>query len=229
MPPKPLLALLALAVLGHGVRLALLRPGEASGAVEIVGSRSSSARSAASHWDSIAALSRPLATGERINLDEASVLEIARLPRVGVALAKRIAADRATRGPFGGLAGLDRVPGIGPGLLRALGPHVEFSAPLMSGGAEPQKSGVSASRHHVAAPDLSTFARPLFGAPALPWLNTATAVQLDSLPGIGPARAAAIVRYRAEHGPFAAVADLARVPGINPALLQRLYDRLQVP
>ena len=54
-------------------------------------------------------------------------------------------------------------------------------------------------------------------------------VQLDSLPGIGPARAAAIVRYRDEHGPFGSVAELTRVPGINPALLQRLSDRLQVP
>jgi competence protein ComEA len=54
-------------------------------------------------------------------------------------------------------------------------------------------------------------------------------VQLDSLPGIGPARAAAIVRYREQHGPFGSLTELTRVPGINPALLQRLSDRLQVP
>jgi competence protein ComEA len=60
-------------------------------------------------------------------------------------------------------------------------------------------------------------------------INQATAAQLDSLPGIGPARAAAIVRYRREHGPFASLADLGHVPGINPALMQRLSDRLQVP
>jgi competence protein ComEA len=60
-------------------------------------------------------------------------------------------------------------------------------------------------------------------------LNGATIAELDALPGIGPAKAAAIVRYRDQHGPFGSVADLARVPGINPALLQRLYDHLQVP
>jgi competence ComEA-like helix-hairpin-helix protein len=229
MPPKPLLALLALAVLGHGVRLALIQPGEASGSVEIMGSRSGVERSAASHRDSIAALSRPLADGERINLDVATVPEIARLPRVGVALGKRIAADRAARGPFGSLAGLDRVAGIGPGLLRAVEPHVEFSAGRKSGGAEEQKSSVDLTRHHVAVQAFKPSALPLFGSSDLHWLNAATAAQLDSLPGIGPARAAAVVRYREMHGPFAAVADLALVPGINPALLQRLYDRLQVP
>ncbi len=229
MAPKPLLTLLALAVLGHGVRLALLEPGKASGGVAIVGGRSGSARSAASHRYSIAALSRPLRQGERINLDRASVPEIARLPRVGVALAKRIAADRAIQGPFGGLAGLDRVLGIGPGLLRALEPHVEFAASPMSSGAEEQKSGVLPHGHRITRQQLVPSALPLFGSAALQWLNSASARQLDSLPGIGPARAAAIVRYRAEHGPFATVADLARVPGINPALLQRLYDRLRVP
>ncbi len=61
------------------------------------------------------------------------------------------------------------------------------------------------------------------------YLNQATVAQLDSLPGIGPARAAAIVRYRDQHGPFGSLTELTRVPGINPALLQRLSDRLQVP
>ncbi|MGH7516621.1 MAG: ComEA family DNA-binding protein [Gemmatimonadales bacterium] len=229
MPPKPLLALLALAVLGHGVRLALIQPGAASGSVEIVGSRFGGGKSAASHRDSIAALSRPLADGERINLDQATVPEIARLPRVGVALAKRIAADRAARGPFGSLAALDRVPGVGPGLLRALEPHVTFQ-----GGPAGRPPGGPAADATAPVPctvtsPLMVTARPPACPPGRLALNSASAAQLDALPGIGPARAAAIVRYREAHGPFPAVADLARVPGINPALLQRLYDRLQVP
>ena len=70
------------------------------------------------------------------------------------------------------------------------------------------------------------------GAPALLYVansGNGTVAQLDSLPGIGPARAAAIVRYRDQHGPFGSLTELTRVPGINPALLQRLSDRLQVP
>jgi len=53
-------------------------------------------------------------------------------------------------------------------------------------------------------------------------LNEADAAQLDLLPGIGPATAAAIVAYRDEHGPFASVDDLADVRGIGPAKLDAL-------
>jgi competence protein ComEA len=59
-------------------------------------------------------------------------------------------------------------------------------------------------------------------------LNTATAEELDSLPGIGPATAAAIVADRAAHGPFSAVDDLARVRGIGDAKLAQLRDLVTV-
>jgi competence protein ComEA len=47
-------------------------------------------------------------------------------------------------------------------------------------------------------------------------INTASAQALDALPGIGPELAAAIVRYRDEHGPFPNVESLIAVPGIGP-------------
>jgi competence protein ComEA len=59
-------------------------------------------------------------------------------------------------------------------------------------------------------------------------LNTATPEQLDALPGVGPATAAAIVRDRDEHGPFRSVDDLARVRGIGPAKLEQLRDLVSV-
>ena len=71
-----------------------------------------------------AQLSRPLAPGERIDLDHADVTEITRLPRVGPALAQRIVAWRSEHGLFGSLARLDSVPGIGPKLLDAIRPFV---------------------------------------------------------------------------------------------------------
>jgi len=53
-------------------------------------------------------------------------------------------------------------------------------------------------------------------------LNRATADELDSLPGVGPATAAAIVRYRDEHGPFGHIDDLANVRGIGPSKMEAL-------
>ncbi len=53
-------------------------------------------------------------------------------------------------------------------------------------------------------------------------VNTADAATLaKSLDGIGPAKAAAIVAWRDEHGPFKSVDDLSQVKGIGPATLER--------
>lgn len=59
-------------------------------------------------------------------------------------------------------------------------------------------------------------------------LNSATEAQLQTLPGIGPAKAAAIVRHREEHGPFGVPGDLRDVPGIGEATFQRLADLVTV-
>lgn len=57
-------------------------------------------------------------------------------------------------------------------------------------------------------------------------LNRADAATLETLPGIGPARAAAIVEHRETHGPFTEPGDLRDVPGIGEATFQRLADQV---
>jgi competence protein ComEA len=59
-------------------------------------------------------------------------------------------------------------------------------------------------------------------------LNSATAQQLDTLPGVGPATAAAIIKDRVAHGPFRSVNDLGRVRGIGDAKLEQLRDLVTV-
>ena len=57
-------------------------------------------------------------------------------------------------------------------------------------------------------------------------LNRATAEDLDALPGLGPALAQRIVDYRKAHGPFKQIEDLREVSGIGPHNLQRLKPYL---
>jgi competence protein ComEA len=59
-------------------------------------------------------------------------------------------------------------------------------------------------------------------------LNRAGAEELETLPGIGPARAQAIVEHREAHGPFAEPGDLRAVSGIGEATFQRLADLVSV-
>jgi competence ComEA-like helix-hairpin-helix protein len=231
---RALLLLLGLGLVGQAVRWWATRPGEAPGQIELLAALPP--KSPLAHRDSVLALARPLAPGERLDPDRATAAELARLPRVGLALAKAIVADRERGGPFGGLDGLDRVAGIGPGMLAAIGPHVSFS-----GAAGPGGSGAGEASRALAplSPNLDA-TRPtgsvdscLPRCPAAPRLrlvnlNSASVSELDQLPGIGPARAAAILHERQARGPFASVEALSRVPGLGPSAIARLRDLVVV-
>jgi competence protein ComEA len=59
-------------------------------------------------------------------------------------------------------------------------------------------------------------------------INTATASQLESLTGVGPATARAIIAYRTSKGSFNKVEDLLNVPGIGPAKLAAMRSEVSV-
>jgi len=60
-------------------------------------------------------------------------------------------------------------------------------------------------------------------------LNSASAPELEQLPGVGPVLAQKIVAYREQYGPFQQIEDLLQVDGIGPAKLEGLRDLLLVP
>jgi len=59
-------------------------------------------------------------------------------------------------------------------------------------------------------------------------LNRATLAELDTLPGVGPATATAIIAWRDKNGRFRRVDDLLEVPGIGPTRLERLRPLVRV-
>src|SRR6478752_2183225 len=65
------------------------------------------------------------------------------------------------------------------------------------------------------------------GPPAPPVsLNSATAEQLDTLDGVGPATAAKILDWRRQHGGFRSIDDLGQIPGIGPKRLAALRGKV---
>lgn len=59
-------------------------------------------------------------------------------------------------------------------------------------------------------------------------LNSATAEQLDTLDGVGPATAQKILDWRQQHGGFRSIDDLSEVPGIGPKRLAALRPKVQL-
>ncbi|HEV7588246.1 MAG TPA: helix-hairpin-helix domain-containing protein [Longimicrobium sp.] len=167
-----------------------------------------------------AARARPLASGERIDPNAATEEELDRLPRVGPGQARKIVAWRQAHGPFRTLADLDSVPGVGASLLAAVAPHLTLApapaepAPRVETATSPPRAGP------VSAPAVAD-------AGAVVDLNRASAEELRTLPGIGPALAARVIAWRTEHGRFRSVDELERVPGIGGKTATRLRPRVR--
>lgn len=152
-----------------------------------------------------------LSAWAEVNVNQAGANELESLPGIGPAKAAAIVAHRSDHGAFASLADLDRVPGIGPATLANIGPLVVFAA---DGEPVPAASTSNQTKtaHTPAAKDGVN-------------VNTAASAALESLPGIGPAKAAAIIADRDANGPFASCNDLQRVRGIGPATVANIAER----
>jgi competence protein ComEA len=114
----------------------------------------------------------------------------------------------------------DAIAAAGGATARADIAAVNLAAPLADG-----EQIVVPLRGAAAA--ASSSAAGAGGAPVD--LNSATAEQLDTLPGIGPSTAAKIIAYRQEHGAFHSLDELDAVSGIGPSKLAELKGLVVPP
>jgi competence protein ComEA len=205
--PHAVLLLLGLAVAGHGVRLLVSRASDPPGQILAAPVQGDAL---AAHRDRAIRLAKPLAANETIDLNTASAEEIDRLPRIGMSLAKRIVADRDGKGPFASLSELERVAGVGPALIDQLHGKVRFGGVI-----RPIPPPRPLERSQSGSSSYEPARKPV-------GLNSATETELRALPGIGPVRARAILAYRREKGPFAAVSELRAVAGFTKSLVRKL-------
>jgi competence protein ComEA len=99
---------------------------------------------------------------------------------------------------------------------------LNLAAPLADG------QQVLVPRSAPASPSGGVAAEMGAAATALVNVNTATAEELETLPGIGEVLAATIVQYREEHGPFTSVDQLVDVSGIGEVTLEEIRDLVTV-
>jgi competence protein ComEA len=100
-------------------------------------------------------------------------------------------------------------------------PHTITNRPQLGGATGGATGGVTGGATGVGGATSSA-------VPQLININLASVVELEQLPGVGPATAKAIVAYREKNGAFLKVEDLLKVRGIGPAKLSEILPRARV-
>jgi len=151
---------------------------------------------------------------DKVDVNSADIALLDTLPGIGPAKAQAIVDFRAQNGPFSSPEALVQVPGIGPATLANIRMLVVCGADDASPAPTESSTTPAAALTGQAPTEAPVPTGPASGAINI---NTATAAQLETLPGIGPTKAASIVADRTTNGPYSSCSDLSRVNGIGPA------------
>ncbi len=119
---------------------------------------------------------------------------------------------------------IDAIRAAGGARRNAVLEALNLAAPLVDGTQilVPKRGQASVGAPPAAGTSPGTGGTPLVN------VNTATAAELEALPGIGEVLAQRIIDHRTEHGPFASVEDLLDVSGIGEAILEDIRDLVTV-
>jgi competence protein ComEA len=213
-------ALILVIVAGIAVRQIRSAPDAEPVLLEAPGSFPPGVASAAASAEPLASLSphaASLSSGLKdINL--ASAIELQQVSGIGPSLSRNILEYRDAQGPFQTMDELLEVSGIGAERLKRLKEQFtvgELAIPPRPEAVESDSITGSASLR----PQIEE--SRIAGSNKID-LNTATARELESLPGVGPVLAEAIVAYRERRGPFQSIEQLQEVSGFGP----KRYDQV---
>lgn len=158
----------------------------------------------------------PASRGDRIDVNSASMRDLESLPGVGPAIAKKIIENR----PYSSMPDLARA-GVSDALLTKIRPSITVGRAETASRAPERKTETTTGRETArtgsreAAPAARSEERRTSAGPVD--LNTATAAELEALPGVGPAYAKRIVDNR----PYGSVAELSKA-GLPASTIDRI-------
>jgi len=150
-----------------------------------------------------------------VNINTATQSELIALPGIGASKARSIIAYRQANGEFKNVDELVNVKGIGQKTLMKLKPYVFTS----------DTDGAPKTVNTSPTPSKPV---PSENQGSLININNAEQSSLESLPGIGPAKARAIIAYRNTNGSFKAVDELVNVKGIGQKTLEKIRSQIMI-
>ena len=187
-------------------------------------------------------------TKGRVDVNSADVKALETLPGIGPTLADRIVAGR----PYKNADDLAKVKGLSKSKIDAIQDQITFG----TGTTTTKKSTTKSSKKTTTPETTTTETAPKSKSSSKSTatsessgsktvsptgsssgklapgqtvnINTATAEQLDVLPGIGPTKAQAIIDYRNEHGRFNSIEDIQNVKGIKEGEFSKIKDYIRV-
>jgi len=160
------------------------------------------------------------ALGLDFDINRASAPDLALIPGIGKASAKKVVAYRWAHGDFVSEEALSAVPGLGKDRARIIARYVSFGGTIDDGSEARDaafRDGPRGANPPGRAAKLTKDDPPID-------INRAGVEDLMTIPGVGEVTAGRIVQCRENNGPFETVADLERVEGIGKIKAQRIGE-----